>query len=239
MTIRTRFALPALALAACAMLLVLPVNVHADVIYTYTGQMLGADPGYVFPYTGYSFDGSFTVATALSDPTLTDITSQVTSFSFSVVCQDATGCDADGTDEAFGSSILTFNATSVTTEDFQVQTNSAGAITNWLVELVNDEQHLALSCDESSANPGPTSACTSPGWGNGGGDEIFDGGGTVGIVEWPNNGTWSSVPEPSGTGPFAGGLFGLIVMGVTLRRRSLSPGRKTDLPLTAQDSPSK
>jgi hypothetical protein len=217
MTMSTRFAV--LALAVCTMLLVLPATMHADVIYTYTGQTLSADPGYVFPYTGYSFDGSFTVATALNDSTLTDITSQVTSFSFSVVCQNEAGC---GSGQPFGSSIESFTPTSVASEDFQVQTNSAGAITNWLVELVNDEQHLVLSCDESSANPGPTSACTSPGWGNGGGDEIFDGGGTVGIVEWPNNGTWSSVPEPSGTGPLAGGLFGLMVMGMTLRRRSLS-----------------
>ena len=124
--------------------------------------------------SGDKVTGYFTVATPFGDSqSLTDVTDLVTGFSFS-----------DG--------LQTFNSSStLTTEVFQVQTDPTGAIDAWGVILGNGGDQI-LTCKDDG-----NTICTSPGWGLGGADETFFGGG-VGLIESPNNnGTWTATPEPT------------------------------------------
>ena len=168
-----RFSVPAVLLCA---LLASSALMRADATYTYTGDDLGPDNPFSFaPYmSGDKVTGYFTVATPFGDgQSLTDVTALVTGFSFS-----------DG--------LQTFNSSStLTTKVFQVQTDSTGAIDVWGVILANGGDQI-LTCKDDG-----NTICTSPGWGLGGADETFFGGG-VGLIENPgNNGTWTATPEPA------------------------------------------
>ena len=166
--------------------------------YSYSGNDLGPDPPNSFaPFTsGDSITGYFTVASPLPvSQAFTDITSLVTSFSFS-----------DGP-ETINSS------TSLTGEGFGVATGPTGAIIAWEVLLQTAGGEI-FSCSGDPNQP----CYPGPGWGAGEGDEAFYGGG-VGLIE-NDAGNWSATPEPSG--PMLLGTIFLGVLGMTLRRKLLA-----------------
>jgi hypothetical protein len=164
---------------------------RADATYTYTGNDLGPDAGYAFaPFTtSDSVTGSFTVNTPLGvSQGFTDITSLVTSFSFSDGYQTIT------------------QTSPLTTEAFAVATNSAGVIDAWEVVLFTSGGGM-LSCNGDLT--GSDGCSPGNGWGLGGAaDETF-GGGAVGLIEG-DAGTWAATPEPSFAIFLGAGLLGLI-----------------------------
>jgi hypothetical protein len=194
---KTRRAFSKLPMAA--LLLVSTAAMHADTFtYPYTGNDLGPDPPNSFaPFTSSdAITGYFTVSTALAaNQAFTDITGQVTYFSFS-----------DGP-ETINSS------TTLTTESIEVATGPTGNVDAWEV-LLSGPAGTIFSC---SLDPNPP-CYPGPGWGAGEGDEAFYGGG-VGLRE-NDPGMWAATPEPSG--PVLLGTVLLGVIGITLRRRRLA-----------------
>lgn len=172
---------------------------RGDVTYTYTGNALGADPPYsLSPFTTSDIvSGFFTLSTPLADDlAFTDITSLVTSFSF-------------------GDGLQTFtNSSTLTSEVFEVATDSTGAIDAWEVDLFTSTGGF-LSCngdlsDADACSPGN-------GWGIGGAaDETFYPG-AVGLNE-ADAGKWTATPEPSLLGLVGLGLLGMAVVVRRLRR---------------------
>ena len=169
---------PIAALLLCG--LVSPATMHADT-YTYTGMDLGPDAdcgcsGFAPYTTSDNITGYFTVSGALSPglAATTDIASLVTDFSFT-----------DG--------LQTFNygEAGLTTVDFQVGTDSMGAIDAWEVLLVGPTGSV-FSC---SGDPNPP-CLPGPGWGAGEGDEAsYEG--SVGLVRTTPAYGLRSHPAPS------------------------------------------
>jgi hypothetical protein len=194
-----------LALTLLAGVAVWPALLYADT-YTDTGSPLGQDPSDMTPITGLTnVSGYFTIPGALGGGLVADdITSAITSFSF-------------------GDGLQTISsASSLTAEDFVVNTNATGAITDWAIDLATTGGSI-LSCrDVPQVNPYPPG---SPSYGGdceigtgfgGTGDEVQTQG-EIGIVV-PGHGTWS-VPEPSSSPLWGAGVVGLIGMAL-LRKRS-------------------
>ncbi len=137
--------------------------------------------------------GSFTISGALGDSlTADDITSLLTSFSFSDGLQTISSSDT------------------LTTEDFVVNTNGSGQIIDWAIEL-GDASGSILSCwDNPQVDPYPPSGYCEPGTGFGGSGDEVQTAGEVGLVV-PGSGSWTDTPEPSSLLMLGIGLAGLSV----------------------------
>jgi len=107
-------------------------SARADVTYSYTGDTFGFDSdccGYASsPYTlSDNVSGSFTLAAALGDSmSLTDITPDVTSFSFSDGVQTLT------------------NASGLPDITFEVGTDASGNIDAWFINLENPSPFVQI-----------------------------------------------------------------------------------------------
>jgi hypothetical protein len=182
-------------------------TMYADEMYTYTGNTLGPDGsdgcgGCTFNTSYTSITGYFTVSAALPDEQpLTDITGQVSAFSFT-----------DG--------LLTVNQNSVlSTEVFEVATDNTGRIDAWEVDLATPAG-VILSCNGDLTG---TDACSpGNGWGVGGAaDETFGGG--IGLIEG-DPGAWSATPEPGSVILLGTICLGAIRMAVRRKRLAQAAG---------------
>ena len=186
--------------------LALPVTTHADT-YTYTGSALGVDPSFPTSTAGLTnVSGYFTVSGALpGGQTDDDITSLITSFSFSDGLQTIT------------------SASTLTAEDFVVNTNGSGQIIDWAIDLVTASGSILSCWDVPQVDPYPSSgsymADCEPGTGFGGSGDEVQTAGEVGLVV-PGSGSWST-PEPSALPMLGGGLLGLIGLAVRRKRSAL------------------
>jgi len=189
-------------LAATLLFLMLApfASLQADVTYAYTGLSLGPDPPNTFaPYTSAdSVSGYITLSSPLAAnlANMTDITGQITAFSYSDGVQTYTQASALGV------------------EDFKVATDASGAIDAWAIEVGADSSHFILSCNRDFS----LSDGCSPGngWGIGGAaDEVFFSP-AVAITEG-TPGSFVETPEPSGLLLLGSGLAG---MGLRMRRKA-------------------
>jgi PEP-CTERM motif len=154
-----------------ALLLILPLPLPADTVYTYTGN----DFTQAFaPYTtSESVTGSFTVADPIG-PNLAYGPITVESFSFS-----------DGLD------IFT-NATPLAQEDFYFSTDAAGNFTNWSIFLQSDSHDIYTRGGGLGIGTGDGGVIEIPVNNQ---DPIADRLGAPGV--WTESTDPSPVPEPS------------------------------------------
>jgi hypothetical protein len=183
-----------------------PSALRADsTTYTYTGNTLqqdttGCSGPCSFPYNGTTdaVTGSFTLSTALGDSTaLTNITNDVTSFSFSD-----------------GLQTITNNTTGVS-DAFFVATNASGGISAWGISLSLPSGDFIVTCDGDTTNNKMIDPCSpGNGWGVGGAADETGYTGGIGLIE-SDAGTWS-VPEPSS---LLLTVMGLAALTVAMRRK--------------------
>lgn len=184
--------------------LALPNATYANT-YTYTGSALGVDPSAPTSIADLTnVHGSFTIVGALgANLANDDITGLITSFSFNDGLQTIS------------------SASTLTAEDFVVNTNGAGQIIDWAIDLATASGSMLSCWDDPQVDPyppsGPYKADCEPGTGFGGSGDEVQTQGEIGLVV-PGSGSWST-PESS-TLPMIGfGVAGLIGIAL-LRNRS-------------------
>jgi hypothetical protein len=179
---------------------VLMVPLMADEIYTYTGNVFTTTSDPSGGFAGQSIDGSFTLAAPLPDGlTFTaSPTGNVVPLSYS-----------------FSDGVNTFtNLNSV--DDFQIETNGSGVITEWFVSISTDGVNTpGLSTQDDGSPMSPTIVDN--------GHSSFD---NFGGQNENDKGIWtpsstSAVPEPGNLMLVGLGLAAIGVVRHRLQRRGL------------------
>jgi hypothetical protein len=168
---------------------------RADVTYTYTGSEFGVDADCCgFATSPYSLtdnvSGSFTVAAALGDSmSFTDITSNVTSFSFSDGVQTLT------------------NLSALPDVTFEVGTDASGNIDAWFINLENPSPYVQIATNSGGLEDLGSSS-------GGEGYIRYDASQDAPQPGWVGSSSTSPVPEPN----MSWILFGLLTGGAAMMR---------------------